>query len=566
MARDDPGSSQRRRYRCAVYTRKSTEEGLDQAFNSLDAQREACSAYIASQRHEGWELVREHYDDGGFSGGNLDRPGLQRLLKHVAEGKVDVLVVYKVDRLTRSLADFAKIVEALDAENVSFVSITQAFNTTTSMGRLTLNVLLSFAQFEREVIAERVRDKIAASKAKGMWMGGRVPLGYDARDRKLVINEVEAETVRGIMRRYLELGQAPALIQDLEQRGIITKVERRRDGSTSGGIPFTRGSLYHLLKNPIYRGKVTHHDKVYDGQHESIVDDELFEQVQGLLRRNNAFPKSRDYARSPTLLAGMVRDHVGRPMSPHHAVKNQKRYQYYVSNEPSPAISPHAILRVPARELDEAVILATQTILNRSAQLARGNEPAKVLTHLRDRGARLADILPKIHRVEQRRILTSMDLRIVIYPRHAVATCSRQKLLLDVLKVDGLAADEEDRVVLPMALVPTGGHGTRLRIEPRVFRQRTEDKLTEMLVRAHEALDRLTTSTEPIEREERRHLNRTARGAFLAPDIVAAILSGTQPEGINIRRITRGEGLPLDWASQRKVLGLDRVRATEIAL
>ena len=250
-------------FRCAIYTRKSTEEGLDQEFNSLDAQREVCEAYIVSQRHEGWLLVPDRYDDGGFSGGTMERPGLKRLLGDVRSGKVDVILVYKVDRLTRALSDFAKIVDILDDTEVSFVSITQAFNTTTSMGRLTLNVLLSFAQFEREVISERVRDKVAASKAKGMWMGGCVPLGYAVEARKLMIDETEAATVRHIFQRYLELGAVPALLEDLRASGVVTKRQTMRDGSSRGAIPFNRGALYYFLKNRIYRGDIVHHDKVY---------------------------------------------------------------------------------------------------------------------------------------------------------------------------------------------------------------------------------------------------------------------------------------------------------------
>ncbi len=269
--------------RCAVYTRKSTEDGLEQEFNSLDAQREACEAYILSQRHEGWTLVPNRYDDGGFSGGSMHRPGLKALLADIEAGLVDVIVVYKVDRLTRSLADFAKIVEQLDAKQASFVSVTQAFNTTTSMGRLTLNVLLSFAQFEREVTGERIRDKIAASKKKGMWMGGPVPLGYEVVDRKLVPVPEEAERVRKIMRRYLDIRSVPALIEVLRREGIVTKVQNRTSGPHKGGIPFRRGSLFHLLKNPIYRGKIVHKGQVYEGEHEPIVDEDLWDAVQAQL-------------------------------------------------------------------------------------------------------------------------------------------------------------------------------------------------------------------------------------------------------------------------------------------
>jgi site-specific DNA recombinase len=266
--------------RCAIYTRKSTEQGLEQDFNSLDAQYEASQAYIRSQAHAGWTLLRAKYDDGGFSGGDTDRPALQRLLEDVQAGKIDVIVVYKVDRLTRSLADFAKLVELFDQHSVSFVSVTQQFNTTTSMGRLTLNVLLSFAQFEREVTSERIRDKISASKRKGLWVGGMAPLGYDARHRKITVNEVEAETVRTIFRCYAELGSLNLLMVDLRKRGIVTKVRNLRSGEKVGGIPFTRGPLAHLLRNRFYIGEITFKGEVLKGEQRPIIDNGLFEAVQ----------------------------------------------------------------------------------------------------------------------------------------------------------------------------------------------------------------------------------------------------------------------------------------------
>ena len=272
--------------RCAVYTRKSSEEGLDQTFNSLDAQREACEAYIRSQAHEGWKLVKTAYDDGGFSGGTLERPALQRLLADLGRGLVDVIVVYKIDRLTRSLADFARIVETLDRQGASFVSITQQFNTTTSMGRLTLNVLLSFAQFEREVTGERIRDKIAASKRKGMWMGGNLPLGYDVKDRQLVVNEAEAETVRYLFQRYVELGTVAALQTDLKRRAIVSKVWTSSSGKRRGGAGYSRGALYYLLRNTIYVGRIAHRGASYAGQHPGIVPQDLWDRVQALLTEN----------------------------------------------------------------------------------------------------------------------------------------------------------------------------------------------------------------------------------------------------------------------------------------
>ena len=314
--------------RCAVYTRKSTEDGLEQEFNSLDAQREACEAYILSQRHEGWTLVPGRYDDGGFSGGNMERPGLKALMALIDEGQVDVIVVYKVDRLARSLADFAKIVERLDAKQASFVSVTQAFNTTTSMGRLTLNVLLSFAQFEREVTGERIRDKIAASKKKGIWMGGPVPLGYEVIERKLVPVPEEAERVRAIMRRYLEIRTAPALIEVLRAEGVVTKIQQRTSGPHRGGIPFARGSLFHLLKNPVYRGKIVHKGKIYDGEHEAIVDAELWDAVQAQLAAKAPPRKQSTNQPQQAMLRGLICDPHGRPMVPTYGLSKVKRYAY----------------------------------------------------------------------------------------------------------------------------------------------------------------------------------------------------------------------------------------------
>ncbi|MGE0776311.1 MAG: recombinase family protein, partial [Sphingomonadaceae bacterium] len=305
-----------KKVRCAVYTRKSTEDGLDQAFNSLDAQREACAAYIVSQRHEGWTLIPDSYDDGGFSGGNMERPGLKRLLADVAAKKVDVIVIYKVDRLTRSLADFAKIVDVLDAAKASFVSITQSFNTTTSMGRLTLNMLLSFAQFEREVTGERIRDKIAASKKKGLWMGGPVPLGYEVRDRKLVVSENEAKRVRHIMQRYLELSSVRELIEELRREGHVTKIQQRVSGPHRGGIPFQRGTLFHLLKNRIYLGEIVHKGVAHPGEHPAIVDRALWNSVQDALAGRSSGSARRRNVQHPSVLTTKVFDGHDRPMTP----------------------------------------------------------------------------------------------------------------------------------------------------------------------------------------------------------------------------------------------------------
>ena len=314
--------------RCAIYTRKSTEHNLDLEFNSLDAQREACEAYTKSQAHEGWRLIHDHYDDGAFSGASLDRPALQKLLTEVRAGQIDVIVVYKVDRLTRSLADFAKLVELFDEHSVSFVSVTQSFNTTSSMGRLTLNVLLSFAQFEREVIGERVRDKIAASKRKGIWVGGPVPLGYASARKKIVVVPKEAESVRFIFRRYLELGSTGALILDLDRKGIHTKRQTISGGRIRGGIPFRRSSLTYLLRNRFYIGEVFYRGAIHSGEHTPILDRDLFEAVQAKLTAN-AHERRLRLRASPAILTGRIFDARGNRMTPTHSNKQGVRYRYY---------------------------------------------------------------------------------------------------------------------------------------------------------------------------------------------------------------------------------------------
>jgi site-specific DNA recombinase len=343
--------------RCAIYTRKSSEEGLEQEFNSLQAQREACEAFITSQRHEGWVCLRAGYDDGGCSGATMDRPALQRLLAEIAAGRVDTVVVYKIDRLTRSLTDFAKIVEILDARGASFVSVTQQFNTTTSMGRLTLNILLSFAQFEREVIGERIRDKIAASKKKGMWMGGVPPLGYQVQDRKLVIIESEAEIVRSIFRRYAQLGSVRLLRGALEARGVKSKSWTSAAGRVIGGKPFSRGALYLMLQNRLYRGEIVHKGQSHSGEHTPIIDQPMWDTVQERLAANTAARNSGTLTRQSSLLAGMLFDDDGNRMTPSHAVKQGTRYRYYVSHRliTKDQTERSAGQRIPAGEIEHLV-------------------------------------------------------------------------------------------------------------------------------------------------------------------------------------------------------------------
>jgi DNA invertase Pin-like site-specific DNA recombinase len=347
--------------RCAIYTRKSTEHGLELEFNSLDAQREACEAYIKSQASQGWRILPQPYDDPAYSGGTLDRPALKQLLTDIEAGIVDVIVVYKIDRLTRSLADFAKLVETFDRRSISFVAVTQQFNTTSSMGRLTLNVLLSFAQFERELSSERVRDKVAASRRKGKWTGGTVPLGYEAKDKKLVINPKEAETVRTIFNQYLQLKSFSLLVQDLDKRGIVTKRRDTKVPKYRGGIPFTYGPLAHLLKNRIYLGEMHHSGKWYPAEHRRILDQNTFNQVQALLAANRITTQTRR-SNGGALLAGKLRDDRGNKMSPSFTVKNGVRYRFYVSRAVLSGRTAQAgsVARIPAQLIEDVVINAAR--------------------------------------------------------------------------------------------------------------------------------------------------------------------------------------------------------------
>ena len=367
--------------RCAIYTRKSSEEGLEQEFNSLHAQREACAAYITSQKHEGWQMIKTHYDDGGFSGGNMERPALKQLMSDIEVGKIDVIVVYKVDRLSRSLHDFARMVEVFDKHTVSFVSVTQQFNTTTSMGRLTLNVLLSFAQFEREVTGERIRDKIAASKKKGMWMGGVLSLGYDVQDRKLIINAEEAKTVRLMFRRYLELGSVRLLQEEMVSKNIRSKT--RKHSSRPGGQFMTRGAIYKLLFNPIYIGQIRHKNICYQGQHDPIIDQTLWDQVQQHMASNAVEHRTRSRHTALNPLVGKLFDASGNRLCIRHANRSGRRYQYYVSESllTGPRKQSMNGWRLPAQEIEQTIMLATKNILNDRSTITTALQESGIAAH-----------------------------------------------------------------------------------------------------------------------------------------------------------------------------------------
>jgi site-specific DNA recombinase len=518
--------------RCAIYTRKSTEEGLEQAFNSLDAQREACAAYILSQAHEGWEQIREHYDDGGWSGGNMDRPGLKQLLADVAAGKIDVIAVYKVDRLTRSLADFARIVDTLDKAGASFVSVTQAFNTTTSMGRLTLNVLLSFAQFEREVTSERIRDKVAASKKKGMWMGGPVPLGYRLGDRKLLVDDDEAGVIRSIFRRYSELRSVTRLVEELAHENVKTKVRQYSNGRTAGGVHFQRGSLSQLLQNPIYIGKVSYRGELYAGEHAGIIAEDDWAEVQRILTANRHERQLGKQTRYPSLLTGMISDPDGRPMTPVSTHKGSRRHRYYVTRL-KPGEDDEPVWRVPAGEIDRAVVAAVCEWLRSHESPC---EPEKLIS---DR--ELADELPDFSVPEQRSVMMHRGTNVQLGERELC------------LSID----DEVQPVVnLPLRMVRRGAE-LKVVMESGDPPRAPDPVLLKLIALAMSARKSLFSSKadQLTSHYSKRHLWQLLRISFLAPDIVTAIVEGGQPPSLTGRRLLRVPDLPLDWAGQRRVLG-----------
>lgn len=551
-----------KKIRCAIYTRKSSEEGLEQEFNSLHAQREACISYIASQKHEGWVLLPDHYDDGGISGGTLERAGLQRLLRDVDEGLVDQIVVYKIDRLTRSLADFAKLVERLDAAEASFVSVTQSFNTATSMGRLTLNVLLSFAQFEREVTAERIRDKIAASKKKGLWMGGTIPLGYEPDGRTLKIVEEEAKTVRTLFDLYLEHGSVKAVKRHADQMGMRTKA---RAGEVSraqaaGEALFERGHIYYILSNPLYAGRIRHHSLVYDGQHPAIIDPAIFNDVQERLKATAGRERGQSGSGSKTSpLAGRLFDETGDRLTPSHANKKGRRYRYYVSNRMITGTSDTGKSkskngwRLPAKPLER--------------QLA-----AAVHAHLRDRVP--IDLLIDPSADDIRRIRDLLDETASANPAQSQDTslsCIARAAIAPG-KIE-LALDRE-AIADCLAIEPASIDADRLSFQiPFQFRKRgVESKLVigydlnrtvdEILIRNiakaqqyYDAIKQGRTFEEIAASENlsKRRILQVIDLAFLAPDIVKSIMQGDQPIGLTAKWLGR-HPLPSDWHTQRRIV------------
>jgi site-specific DNA recombinase len=530
-------------FRCAVYTRKSTEHNLDLEFNSLDAQREACEAYIKSQAHEGWRLIPARYDDGAFSGASLERPALQDLLAQVRSGKIDVIVVYKVDRLTRSLADFAKLVELFDQHSVSFVSVTQSFNTTSSMGRLTLNVLLSFAQFEREVIGERVRDKIAASKRKGIWVGGSVPLGYKSINKKLVVVPEEAETVRLIFRQYLELGSIRALVQDLDRKGVRTRRQTLTDGRSRGGIRFGVGPLAHLLGNRFYVGEVVYRGGVHVGEQEPIVGRALFEAVQAKLAASAANRQLR-IRTSPAVLAGRIFDDRGNRMTPTHANKRGARYRYYVSHAllQNRGEEAGSVPRVPAAEIERMVLEGIRGQFSRDT----GAEPDTPET---DRDV--------IERWVQRVIIRPQQIHIDL-----VAEQGREGTAeaADPIDLAGAGAPS------PVLTLPwTGLNGTAVKGIVHSPSARTtmapanREELLSAIAKARVWIEeivegRAASFAEIAAREGKaeRHIRFLAPLAFVSPRIVASIADGSLTADLNLTKMVKL--IDCSWAEQERRL------------
>ncbi len=563
--------------RCAIYTRKSSEEGLEQNFNSLDAQREACEAFILSQKHEGWLALADMYDDGGFSGGTLERPALRRLLDDIETGRVDTVVVYKVDRLSRSLSDFAKIVDIFDEMGVSFVSVTQQFNTTTSMGRLTLNMLLSFAQFEREVTGERIRDKIAASKKKGMWMGGVPPLGYDVTDKKLVVNGNESKTVRHIFRRYCKLGSVRALQEDLGHDGIVSKRRVSKAGKISGGMPLLPGALYQILQNQIYRGLTVHKDQAYPGEHKAVVDDALWEKVQTLLADNKVTRRSQRQAPAISLLAGFIYDGHGERMTPTHANKKGARYRYYVSHsliKPKGGKKSTTGRRLPAANIEDLVVGRIKAFLASEGDVFQGVEASvdDVIeqTALAGQAGELVERWPNLETADKRLILSCLVSRIdvqvetidiAIWPHRIKDVC---QLDIDRRRLAGLKNEGASTLTLIVtARLKRAGYETKLLIDsPAGPNRRDPDRsLLRLIAQAYRyremvlnAQGRSMLELAEEARVGRPYFSRTVRLGFLAPDAIKAILQGKQCETLTARELAQRTKLPNAWDDQMAII------------
>lgn len=542
-----------KKVRCAIYTRKSSEDGLEQEFNSLHAQREACAAYIASQKHEGWVLLQEAYDDGGLSGGSLDRPALQQLLGHVKEGRVDQIVVYKIDRLTRSLADFAKIVDILDQAGASFVSVTQSFNTATSMGRLTLNMLLSFAQFEREVTAERIRDKIAASKRKGLWMGGQVPMGYEPDGRTLKPHEAEAETINMLYKLYERLGTVRAVKEEVDRLGLKSRRRTSGSGRVTGGGVFDRGHIHHILTNPIYAGRIRHRDKVFDGAHPAIIDPERWDKVQDLLQARAARNRDKTLARHKSLLCGKVFDETGDRLTPSHSkTKQGVRLRYYISHRliAQTGQAHRDAWRLPAEEFETKTANLVQSMLADKIFAARIVPGASA-----DAIGRRAATLTATAADDDRASLLALVDRIDIAPG-AMELRLDPRSVADLLRTD---PDDIDNASLNRSFpFQLRKRGVETRIVLSDAAPETDDTLIRNFAMAHVWFERIKagetfSDIAATEDASKRRIQQLVALAFLTPDIVRDVLDGNQPLGFTSEWCLRHD-LPSDWTEQRQLL------------
>jgi DNA invertase Pin-like site-specific DNA recombinase len=551
-----------RKIRCAIYTRKSTEDGLEQGFNSLDAQHEACAAYIASQRGEGWTLLPARYDDGGVSGGTLERPGLQRLMEDVDAGRIDMVVVYKIDRLTRSLSDFAKIVDRFKAAGCSFVSVTQAFNTSSSMGRLTLNMLLSFAQFEREITAERIRDKIAA---RGLWMGGIPPLGYDAHPdtsvRSLMINETERSTVETLFTLYDDLGCLRAVEREAERRGLRSKRHVFSTGKVQGGGPLSRGQIHHVLCNPIYTGRIRHKDKVFDGQHAAIIDADLWDRVQVKLQAASARPRSRGKAQGGATgsapLMGKFRDQTGDRLTPSHTQKGQTRIRYYVSNRLLTGTKDPSGWRLSARRFEIAITILVADHLD---QLAR-HHALLVMPDLGIAEETMRIVSPLIDRLRngEIQILARLVASGQLGTDRIFVTLDREAIAAALEIAPGKLAERAVSIDAPFTV---RRRGVENRIVVGDMTPVPDCTLLRGLVKAHKWASDLQGGV-PItqiawwDQVTEAYIRTRAQLAFLAPCIQKAILEGSLPDDVTLERLVLMT-LPLDWHAQERALGFAR--------
>jgi len=544
--------------RCAIYTRKSSDEGLEQSFNSLDAQREACAAYILSQASEGWTALPDIYDDGGISGGTLERPALRHLMADVTAGKVDIIVVYKVDRLTRSLFDFAKLVEALDKAGTSFVSITQSFNTTTSMGRLTLNMLLSFAQFEREVTAERIRDKLAASKARGMWMGGVPPLGYAPDGRTLAIVQEHAELIRHLFDRYLALGSVRALHEELQRQKINVPQRTSRSGKLTGGGEFTRGQLYQILKNVTYVGRIGHKYKVYPGLHDAIIAPEVFDRVHAMLADNLQGSRERVRASNPSLLAGKVFDEAGEPLIATHASKGKARYRYYISRALNEGGHVQG-LRVPAHEIEALVAEQLAGLFADPLELTATTWLKVPVGELQDLDSRCRVIHADLGQRTPATLPRLID-RVTIGPAGisiALCTASTADLVHARQHPDAPATVE----LTSTARITRSGRAIRLVHDSGAApRQPVDQALVRLILKARrwwaELREGTISVTEIATREgvTSSYVCRVIRVAFLSPEVINGVLAGRQRVGTNVELLRYGSSVPPNWGEQKAML------------